>query len=66
MITLKKGLKMIAYNPEKVFFLPGDVVQIKQNIPNKPTMIIVGKKTKTIRPKEGDYKSDFFQGMICM
>ena len=49
---------------EKVFFQAGDVVTIKQNIHNKPEMIIVQKKTLTIKPKDGDV-SNFFKGFIC-
>ena len=57
---------MNSYEPyDKVFFLPGDRVTIKQDIPNKPTMIVVKKKTLTIKPKDGD-KSEFFQGILCM
>ena len=49
----------------KIYFMPGDVVELKQDIPNKPTMIVVKKKTLTIKPSDGD-KSEFFQGMLCM
>ena len=49
---------------EKVFFQAGDVVTLKQNIRNKPEMIIVQKKTLTIKPKDGD-TSNFFKGFIC-
>ena len=49
----------------KIYFMPGDVVELKQNIPNKPTMIVVKKKTLTIKPIDGD-KSEFFQGIQCM
>jgi hypothetical protein len=56
---------MIDYSLEKIYFLPGDIVQLKQEIPNKPTMIVVEKKTMTIKPKDG-IKSKFFQGMKCM
>ena len=48
----------------KVYFLPGDVCTLKQDLPNKPTMIIKGKKTTTLKPKDGT-KDDFFKGMIC-
>jgi hypothetical protein len=51
-------------NLTRIFFQPGDVVTIRQDIPNKPTMIVVKKKTMTIKPKEGD-KSEFLQGIIC-
>lgn len=49
----------------KVFFLPGEKVQLKQMLPNQPIMVIVGKKTKTFRPEKDD-RANFFQGMICM
>lgn len=32
-----------------VYFNPGDVVQLKQNIPNKPTMIVVKKETSLFK-----------------
>ena len=47
----------------KQFFLPGDVVTLRQDLPNKPTMLVVRKVTKTIRTR--DIKSDFFQGILC-
>lgn len=30
---------------DKTYFLPGQVVKIRQNIPNSPTMIVVRKET---------------------
>lgn len=50
-------------NETKQFFLPGDVVTLRQDIPNKPTMIVVKKVTKTIRTET--LKGDFFQGILC-
>jgi uncharacterized protein YodC (DUF2158 family) len=47
----------------KQFFLPGDVVTLRQDIPNKPTMIVVKKVTKTIRTE--NLRGDFFQGILC-
>jgi hypothetical protein len=47
----------------KQFFLPGDMVTIRQNLPNKPTMLVVKKITKTINI--GGIKNDFFQGILC-
>lgn len=46
---------------EKVFFLPGDVVTIKQDIPNKPTMLVVKKETLTFKTDQ----PDFFKGIRC-
>ena len=50
-------------NDTKQFYLPGDIVTLRQDIPNKPTMIVVRKVTKTIRVNE--MKNDFFQGILC-
>jgi hypothetical protein len=47
----------------KEFFLPGDPVTLRQEIPNKPTMYVVRKVTRTIRTNE--VKNDFFQGILC-
>lgn len=48
---------------EKQFFLPGDVVTIRQDIPNKPKMLVVRKVTKTITIHNN--KNDYFQGILC-
>ena len=50
-------------NDNKQFFLPGNVVTLRQDIPNKPIMIVVEKVTKTIRTET--LKGDFFQGILC-
>lgn len=47
----------------KQFFLPGDKVTIRQEIPNKPTMLVVKKVTKTLRIANN--KNDYFQGIQC-
>lgn len=41
---------------EKIFLNPGDVVTLKQDIPNKPTMIVVKKETSVFK-HERDKKS---------
>lgn len=48
---------------DKLFFLPGDVVTIRQDIPNKPTMWVVKKVTKSLNTPT--LKGDFFQGILC-
>lgn len=48
---------------QKQFFLPGDVVTLRQDIPNKPTMIMVKKMTKSI--KIDGNKGNYFQGILC-
>ena len=35
----------IIMQEDKTYFLPGQVVKIRQNIPNSPTMIVVRKET---------------------
>lgn len=47
----------------KIYFLPGEVVTLKQEIPNKPTMIVVKKVTSTFR--QDDKKDEFFRGILC-
>lgn len=34
---------------EKIYFAPGDVVTLRQDLPNKPTMLVVRKKTLTMK-----------------
>lgn len=46
---------------EKVFFIPGDIVTIKHEIPNKPTMLVKSKETKTFKDTTGSY----FVGIRC-
>lgn len=45
----------------KIFFAPGDLVTIKHDLPFKPTMLVKGKETKTIREKDGQH----FLGIRC-
>lgn len=50
----------------KVYFMPGDIVTLRQDITNKPqTMYVVGKKTRTIKLDKGSDKEEFFKGIIC-
>jgi uncharacterized protein YodC (DUF2158 family) len=49
---------------EKIFFMPGDIVTLKQDIPNKPIMIVVKKVTSTFR-YNAESKEDFFKGIKC-
>lgn len=53
---------------EKVFFQPGDLVTLKQDIPNKPVMIIVKKETRTFKldnPVDGKNTVEYFRGIRC-
>jgi hypothetical protein len=49
----------------KVYYLPGDICEIKQDIPNKPLMVVKKKYSKTIRPNPLDLKKDFLLGIVC-
>ena len=52
---------------EKIFYMPGDVVTLKQDIPNKPTMIVMKKETCKIRDKSfGNIKEESLRGIRCM
>lgn len=49
---------------ENVFFNPGDVVQLKQDIPNKPKMIVIKKVTSMFKHDKEDSKS-MLLGIKC-
>lgn len=50
-----------------VYFNPGDVVQLKQDIPNKPTMIVVKKETSLFKhdTKRLEDKRPILKGIRC-
>lgn len=50
---------------EKVFYQPGDVVTLRQDIPYKPKMIVVKKETMTFRPSKDEKKDEYFKGIRC-
>ena len=41
---------------EKTYFMPGDLVTIKQNLPNKPVMIVVKKETYIYKKEDQSLK----------
>ena len=45
----------------KIYLLPGDLVTIKKDMPNKPVMIVVKKVTRRLV----DHNINYFQGMLC-
>ena len=47
---------------DKIFFSPGDVVTIRQNIPNKPTMLVDRKVNNMISK---DDKEGILRGIRC-
>lgn len=52
---------------DKVYFNAGDVVQLKQNIPNKPVMIVVKKETSLFKhdSKRLEDKRPILKGIRC-
>lgn len=51
-----------------IFFNPGDVVQLKQNIPNKPKMVVIKKVTSIFKhdPKRIEDRKSILRGIKCM
>ena len=48
---------------EKIFFSPGDVVTIRQDIPNKPIMLVVKKVNNLMKHSED--KEGILRGIRC-
>lgn len=49
---------------ENIFYKPGDIVQIKQDIPNRPLMIVVKKETSLFKNNMED-KKNVLKGIRC-
>lgn len=49
---------------EKIYFMPGDVVTLKQEVPNKPTMIVVKKETNIFK-NSGVETQPALKGIKC-
>lgn len=49
-------------NEEKLFFRPGDIVTLRQDIPNKPKMIVVRKETALFKDS---YQNTQLKGIRC-
>lgn len=47
---------------EKIFFSPGDIVTLRQDIPNKPKMIVYRVERSIIKNKDG---RDILKGVKC-
>lgn len=49
-----------------IYFNPGDIVQLKQDIPNKPIMIVVKKETSLFKhDRKADDKKPILKGIRC-
>lgn len=51
-----------------VYFNPGDVVQVRQNISNKPRMMVIRKVTSIFKhdPSKNEDKKSTLKGIKCM
>lgn len=47
---------------DKIYFTPGELVTVRQELPNKPIMLVVGKETVAFKLSE---RADQFKGMRC-
>lgn len=47
-----------------IFYKPGDIVQLRQDIPNKPLMIVVKKETSLFKNNTED-KKNVLKGIRC-
>jgi uncharacterized protein YodC (DUF2158 family) len=47
---------------EKIFFTPGDVCMLKQDIPNKPMMVVHRVERSIMRNRDG---KDILKGVKC-
>lgn len=50
---------------EKIYFIPGQIVQLKQDIPHKPLMIVVKKETSMFKHSL-ENKDNILKGIKCM
>lgn len=48
---------------EKIFFMPGDIVTLRQDIPNKPVMLVLKKETSMFKNKQGE--DSILRGIKC-
>ena len=60
MWVLQKDLRM---EENKIYFMPGDMVKLRQNLPNAPTMLVVKKKTYIFKNKDSEEPA--LRGILC-
>lgn len=49
---------------EKIYFVAGDIVEVRHNIENKPKMFVTDKIMKSIKDKDGNIENVFL-GLKC-
>lgn len=50
---------------ENIYLNPGDIVQIRQDIPNKPIMMVVRKETSLFKHDQKKDKKSILLGIRC-
>lgn len=50
---------------DNIYFTPGQIVQLKQDIPNKPIMIVVRKETSLFKHDKKSDKKPILIGIRC-
>ena len=48
---------------DKIYFLPGDLVTVRQELLHKPTMYVIKKVVKNFNIE--NITNDYFQGILC-
>lgn len=56
--------KIMNIEQDKIYFVAGDIVEVRHNIENKPKMFITDKITKSIKDKDGNIENVFL-GLKC-
>lgn len=50
---------------EKIYFMPGDIVTLKQDIPNKPVMLVLKVETSIFKHKTDKKDNNILKGIKC-
>ena len=56
--------KIMNIEQEKIYFVAGDIVEVRHNIENKPKMFVTDKIMKSIKDKDGNIENVFL-GLKC-
>lgn len=53
------------FDENKIFYNPGDVCQVRHDVPNRPLMWVVEKVSRSLYNKEINEKENVFLGIKC-
>ena len=64
---MQQNVQRVNYEEEKIFLNPGEIVTLKQDIPNKPVMLVVKKETSVFKhdSKRLNDKKPILIGIRC-